>query len=81
MNGMAGLPEAPDAAELAGVAWHISTRSADNGGSCVEAGPLTDGSGMAVRHSHHRDGAVLVYSRAAWMQFLGAVKNGEFDLP
>ena len=45
----AGVP-APG--ELAGVAWHISTRSSDGGGSCVAAGPLADGSGRAaVRHS------------------------------
>ena len=86
---LAGLTEvlaATDAAScgtaLQGVAWHISTRSADNGGSCVEAGRLADGSGrVAVRHSHHRDGAVLVYSGAAWKNFLGGIKNGEFDLP
>ncbi|MFI0357809.1 DUF397 domain-containing protein [Actinomadura sp. 9N407] len=36
------------------VAWHISTYSPDHGGSCVEAGPLADGTErFAVRHSHH----------------------------
>ncbi|WUW10756.1 DUF397 domain-containing protein [Streptosporangium sp. NBC_01469] len=34
--------------ELAGVAWHISTRSPDGGGQCVEAGPLADGGGRLV---------------------------------
>ncbi|WP_347177393.1 DUF397 domain-containing protein [Glycomyces sp. L485] len=24
---------------MAGIRWHISTRSPDNGGQCVEAGP------------------------------------------
>jgi hypothetical protein len=66
--------------ELAGVAWHISTKSANGGGQCVEAGPLADGSGrVAVRHSHHPDGRVIVYTRTEWEAFIGGVKNGEFD--
>jgi hypothetical protein len=77
---MAAAAEERDAAELAGVAWHISTRSADNGGSCVEAGPLPDGSGrVAVRHSRQPDGAVILYTRAEWEAFVGGVKDGEFD--
>lgn len=68
--------------ELANVGWHISTRSDDNGMSCVEAGPLRDGSGrVAVRHSHHRDGAVIVYTRAEWEAFTAGVRLGEFDFP
>lgn len=68
--------------ELADVAWHISTRSPDGGGQCVEAGPLADGSGrVAVRHSHHPDGMVIVYTRAEWEAFVGGVKDGEFDFP
>lgn len=67
-------------AELAGVAWRVSTRSASGGGSCVEAGPLAAGSGrVAVRHSHHRDGAVIVYTRQEWQAFVDGVKDGEFD--
>jgi len=69
-------------AELGGVpvAWHISTRSADNGGSCVEAGPLADGSGrVAVRHSHFPEGVAILYSKAEWQAFVGGVKGGEFD--
>ncbi|WP_442811544.1 MULTISPECIES: DUF397 domain-containing protein [unclassified Streptosporangium] len=66
--------------ELAGVAWHISTRSANGGGQCVEAGPLADGSGrVAVRHSLRPDAEVIVYTRAEWQAFVGGVKNGEFD--
>ncbi|WP_199044703.1 DUF397 domain-containing protein, partial [Glycomyces salinus] len=45
------------AAELDAIRWKISTRSTNNGGQCVEAGPLADGSGrVAVRHSHHPEG-------------------------
>lgn len=66
--------------ELAAVGWHISTRSHDNGGSCVEAGPLRDGTGrVAVRHSHHPDSAVIVYTRAEWEAFTAGVRLGEFD--
>jgi hypothetical protein len=62
------------------VAWHISTYSADNGGSCVEAGPLADGSGrVALRHSKAPDAAVIVYTSAEWEAFVRGVKDGEFD--
>lgn len=68
--------------ELANVDWHISTRSEDNGGSCVEAGPLRDGTGrIAVRHSHHPHDAVIVYTRAEWEAFTAGVRLGEFDFP
>ncbi|MFF0578590.1 DUF397 domain-containing protein [Streptosporangium saharense] len=66
--------------DLARVAWHISTKSDNAGGSCVEAGLFADGSGrVAVRHSHHPDGEVIVYSRGEWEAFIGGVKDGEFD--
>lgn len=68
------------ASELSGVRWHISTRSADNSGQCVEAGPLADGSGrVAVRHSHHPEGSVIVYTRGEWDAFLAGARDGEFD--
>ncbi|MGW4425039.1 DUF397 domain-containing protein [Streptosporangium sp. NPDC004631] len=68
--------------ELVGVAWRISTRSENGGGSCVEAGPFADGSGrVAVRHSHRPGGEVIVYTRAEWEAFIGGVKDGEFDFP
>jgi hypothetical protein len=85
MNRIAARGPERDAAALVGaaaVAWHISTRSGNTGGNCVEAGPVLDDSGqVAVRHSRHRDGAVLVYSGAAWKDFLDGLKAGEFDLP
>ncbi|MEV0753168.1 DUF397 domain-containing protein [Streptosporangium sp. NPDC050280] len=68
--------------ELAGVVWHISARSANGGGQCVEAGPLADGSGrVAVRHSRRPEAEVIVYTRAEWEAFVGGVKDGEFDFP
>ncbi|MEU7616809.1 DUF397 domain-containing protein [Micromonospora rifamycinica] len=66
--------------DLPAVAWHISTKSASNGGSCVEAGPLLDGSGrVAVRHSKARDAAMIIYTAGEWATFVGGVKDGEFD--
>jgi hypothetical protein len=66
--------------ELPEVAWHISSFSPDGGPSCVEAGPLLDGSGrIAVRHSRYTDGPVIIYTRAEWDAFLAGVRAGEFD--
>lgn len=66
--------------ELAGIRWIKSSRSDSNGGQCVEAGPLADDSGrVAVRHSHHPEGSVIVYTRAEWDAFLAGAKDGEFD--
>jgi predicted secreted Zn-dependent protease len=66
---------------LAQVRWHISSKSENGGGSCVEAGPFNDGTGrVAVRHSHHREsGPVVVYTRAEWDAFIAGVKHNEFD--
>jgi hypothetical protein len=62
------------------VAWHISTKSADSGGYCVEAGPILDGSGrVALRHSKTPDAATIIYTRAEWDAFIAGVKDGEFD--
>ncbi|MGC4812620.1 DUF397 domain-containing protein [Micromonospora sp. DT228] len=64
---------------LPAVAWHISTRSNSNGGSCVEAGPVLDGSGrVAVRDSKDRAAATLVYPSGGWTAFVLGVKDGEF---
>jgi hypothetical protein len=65
--------------ELAGIAWQISSFSDNGGGNCVEAGQLGDGSGrVALRHSHHPDGAVIVYTKAEWDAFAAGVRDGEF---
>ncbi|MFG3555355.1 DUF397 domain-containing protein [Micromonospora sp. NPDC047557] len=61
------------------VAWHISTRSPDNGGNCVEAGPVLDGSGrVAVRDSKDRAAATLLYGVSGWAAFVNGVKDGRF---
>ena len=66
--------------ELAGVAWHISTHSANGGAQCVEAGALADGSErVAVRHSRRPDAEVILYTRGEWEAFIAGVQDGEFD--
>ncbi|WP_412541847.1 DUF397 domain-containing protein [Longispora sp. K20-0274] len=67
------------AGALGALPWRISTRS-DGGasGSCVEVAPLGDGR-VAVRHSHHPDGAGIIYTAAEWAAFTAGVKSGEFD--
>lgn len=64
--------------EFMPVAWHISTKSPDNGGNCVEAGPVLDGSGrVAVRDGKDRAAATLVYPAGGWMAFVNGVKDGD----
>ncbi|QKW34513.1 DUF397 domain-containing protein [Actinomadura sp. NAK00032] len=66
--------------QRADVAWHISSFSPNNGGNCVEAGPLADGTDrVAVRHSHRPDAETIIYTRAEWEAFLAGVRNNEFD--
>lgn len=73
---MKTTPRNPSPDELSEVGWHISTYSDNGGMSCVEAGLVSDGSGrVAVRHSHHRDGPVLVSVRTSWRSFTTAVRN------
>jgi hypothetical protein len=72
----------PEPAEVRGVAvdevqWRESRRSNPKG-NCVEVAPLRDG-GVAVRNSRHRDGPVLVYTRAEMTAFLLGAKDGDFD--
>ncbi|WP_229399090.1 DUF397 domain-containing protein [Micromonospora okii] len=53
------------------VAWHVSSRSGNGDGNCVEAGPVLDGSGrFAVRDSKDRSGPTLIFSTTGWAAFL-----------
>ena len=53
-------------------------RRSDLTDSAVEVAPLPDG-GLAVRDARHRDGHVLVYTRAETIAFLLGAKDGDFD--
>jgi Domain of unknown function (DUF397) len=50
----------------------------DGLGGGIEVAHLPDG-GAAVRHSRHREGPVLVYTRAEIVAFLLGAKDGDFD--
>jgi hypothetical protein len=66
--------------DLARVRWQVSSRSTNGGGNCVEAGPLNDGTGrVALRHSEHPSGPVIIYTRAEWDAFVAGAKDNEFD--
>ncbi len=67
--------------DISRVAWRVSSRSGSGGGgTCVEAGPLNDGTGrVALRHSKHPNGPVIIYTRAEWDAFLAGAKDNEFD--
>lgn len=65
---------------LPAVAWHVSSRSANGGGNCVEAGPLLDGSRrFAVRDTYDREGPVLLYPTTGWAAFITAVRSGRLN--
>lgn len=56
--------------------WRTSSRS--SGGACVEVAPQRDT--ILVRDSKDRDGAILVFDRSVFAEFIDGVANGEFDL-
>lgn len=63
--------------ELARAVWRASTHSGASG-NCVEIAKL-DGGYVAVRHSKHPDGAVLVFTGPEWAAFAAGFRDGEFD--
>ncbi|MEV6171969.1 DUF397 domain-containing protein [Streptomyces sp. NPDC051954] len=65
------------ASELGTEGWH-KPWSGTNGGSCVEAKRLSDGS-VAFRQSTDPEGPALVYSRDEMIVFLEGAKAGQAD--
>ncbi|MDT0569164.1 DUF397 domain-containing protein [Streptomyces sp. DSM 3412] len=79
---MARTPDGPvhsgmPAPQLGAEGWR-KPWSGTNGGSCVEAKRLPDGS-VALRQSTDPEGPALVYSREEMVAFLEGAKAGEAD--
>ncbi|MFI6824081.1 DUF397 domain-containing protein [Micromonospora sp. NPDC050187] len=60
-------------ADLTGARWRKSSRSAGNGGECVEVADNLPGL-VAVRDSKDQAGPALTFSPAAWATFIEATK-------
>jgi len=58
--------------------WIMSSRSAGNGGSCVEA--RRHGGAIEVRNSKHPDAGTVRFTVEEWDSFLFGAKRGEFDV-
>jgi Domain of unknown function (DUF397) len=57
--------------------WIMSSRSAGNGGSCVEA--RRHESVIEVRNSKNRAAGTVRFTIEEWDSFLFGAKRGEFD--
>jgi hypothetical protein len=60
------------------VRWRKSTRSAHEGGECVEVASLSPT--ISIRDSKNPDGPKLTLTPAAWQTLTHRIKNGEHDL-
>jgi len=64
----------PSGIDLSRAEWRKSSRSGGNGGQCVEvARNLT--AVVAVRDSKDQRGGTLIFSHAAWAEFIGSVRH------
>jgi hypothetical protein len=57
--------------------WFKSTFSSGNG-QCIECAHLPN-SGVAVRDTKNRSGAILRFTKDEWKAFLEGVRCGELD--
>ncbi|TDC81627.1 DUF397 domain-containing protein [Actinomadura sp. 7K507] len=64
--------------DVSNTQWRKSSRSAHQGGECVEVAALAPA--VAVRDSKDPDGPRLAFGAAAWRVFADRVKASEFDL-
>lgn len=68
------------APEFSQATWRKPSRSNGGGSACVEVADVPTATG--VRDSKLGETSpILPFSKRAWRNFLGAVKNGEHDLP
>ncbi|MET8281280.1 DUF397 domain-containing protein [Micromonospora sp. NPDC005174] len=59
---------------MTGAHWRKSTKSGNNGGSCVEVADNLP-SVVLVRDTKDRDGGTLRFDRHTWQGFVDSVKN------
>lgn len=64
--------------DFSAATWRKSSRSSASGPDCVEIAFVEVGAG--VRDSKNPAAAVLSFGADGWDRFLGATKDGEFDL-
>ncbi|MEU7752128.1 DUF397 domain-containing protein [Micromonospora sp. NPDC049101] len=60
--------------DLTGASWRKSTRSAGNGGECVEVADNLPGI-VAVRDSKDPQGPALTFTPTAWASFVQASRT------
>ncbi|MFD9461837.1 DUF397 domain-containing protein [Streptomyces sp. NPDC060027] len=74
---MGSVHSRTSAVDLGTEGWH-KPWSGTNGGSCVEAKRLPDGS-VALRQSRDPEGPALIYSREEMIAFIDGAKSGQAD--
>ncbi|MEV7965532.1 DUF397 domain-containing protein [Sphaerisporangium sp. NPDC088356] len=64
--------------ELKAATWRKATRSASNGGDCLEVAPLSGGR-VGLRDTEAPERAPFVVCAGVWDAFIDGAKKGEFD--
>ncbi|MFD8456516.1 DUF397 domain-containing protein [Streptomyces antimycoticus] len=62
--------------DISPLQWRKSSYSNGSGGNCIEMAELKCGE-TAVRDSKFPDGPVIGVSHRAWVDFVGAVRDGQ----
>jgi hypothetical protein len=60
--------------DLTGAQWRKSTKSGNNGGSCVEVADNLQGV-VLVRDTKDRAGGILAFAPEAWRDFVGFARG------
>ena len=64
--------------ELRTAVWRKASRSASNGGDCLEVAPLSGGR-VGLRDTEAPEKAPFVVGASVWDAFIDGAKKGEFD--